>query len=95
MATTSLQNLKVSLIDYSSYIAKSNTTGNSTYSQIADDIYAEKIQPFVKNIAITTWEADIQKRIIDNPYSKIILSEKQAYCLARAYQLLNPETINA
>ena len=60
---------------------------------MANSVWREEIKPFVKNEDITTWESDIKKRFLDNPYVKNEISEKQAFCLARAFQVLNPETI--
>jgi hypothetical protein len=95
MTTTTIKSLKESIIEYVDYLVKSNTTSNAIYENMANDVYANQIQPFVKNEAITTWEADIQKRFLNNPYCKFQISEKQAYCLARAFAQINSETISA
>lgn len=95
MTTTSINNLKVAIIDYINYVVKANTTGNSTYESVSNNVWREQIAPYVKNEAITTWELDIKKKFVDNPYCRYAISEKQAYCLARAYAQLNPETITA
>lgn len=92
MAT--LNQIKVSIIKFVEYQVKSNTTANQIYEQMANDVWCNEIAPFVKNENITSWEADIQKKFIDNPYVRFTISDKQAYCLARAYAALNPETIN-
>lgn len=90
---TTVQDLKKAIQEYVYYVVKSNTTANSNYEKISDNIYNEKIKPFVVNENITTWESDIKKRFMDNPYAKFEISEKQAFCLARAYQAINTETI--
>jgi hypothetical protein len=90
---TSVQNLKASLIKFVDYMVKCNTTQNTTYEQMANTVWAEEIQPFLVNENITTWEIDIKKKFIDNPYVRFNISEKQAYCLAKAFANINPETI--
>lgn len=90
---TTIQNLKVALLEFSKLMADSNTSRNETYAQIADNVWREKIYPFIKNENVTTWESDIIKKIINNPYTRLALSEKQAYCVAAAYQRINQETI--
>lgn len=92
--TTSIQNIKSSIIDYVDYLVKSNS-GNAIYEQMANTVWQEQIQPFVVNENITSWGSDIQKKFINNPYVKYPISEKQAYCLARAFAAINPETITA
>jgi hypothetical protein len=74
-------------------MVKSNTTRNTVYEQMANAVWNEEIAPFVKDENITTWEIDIKKKFIDNPYVRFSMSEKQAYCLARAFATINPETI--
>lgn len=91
--TTTIQSLKQAIIEYNNYQVKCMETRNHTYENIADSIYREKIFPYVKNENIDTWELDIKKRFLDDPYCRLIISDKQAYCLARALQKLNPETI--
>lgn len=90
---TTIQELKKALLDYNFYVVKNNTTGNHTYDQIANSIWAEKIAPFVKNENITTWESDIKAKFCDNVYVRYNISEKQAFCLARAFACINQETI--
>lgn len=92
--TTSIQNIKTAIIDYVDYLVKANA-GNATYEQMANMVWQEQIQPYVKNENITTWEADIQKKFINNPYVRFSISEKQAFCLARAFAAINTETITA
>jgi hypothetical protein len=93
MAT--IQEIKQALIEYNYRLVFANKTmGSSTMQQdIADDIWAEKLAPFIKNETITSWEKDIQEKML-NPYCKWTISEKQAYCLARAFAQINPGTIN-
>jgi hypothetical protein len=91
--TTTIQNLKVSLIKFIDYMVESNTTQNTVYEQMANTVWNEEIKPFVINEDITTWESDIKKKFIDNPYVRFSMSEKQAYCLAKAFATINPETI--
>jgi hypothetical protein len=91
--TTSIQKLKGSLIKFVDYMVKGNTTQNTIYEQMANTVWSEEIQPFLVNENITTWEVDIKKKFIDNPYVRFSMSEKQAYCLARAFAAINPETI--
>jgi len=92
--TTTIQSLKQSIIDYVNYVVKANTTGNrDTYDTISNNVWKEQIAPFVVNEEIKTWESDIKKKFTDNPYLRFAISEKQAYCLARAWASLNPETI--
>lgn len=92
--TTSTQNIKKSIIDYVDYLVKANS-GNAIYETMANDVWQNEIQPYVKNETITTWEADIQKKFINNPYVKFSISEKQAFFLARALAAINPDTITA
>lgn len=92
--TTTIQNLKSSIINYVANVVDANTQGSRTiYEQLSDKIWNEEIAPFVKNENITSWEIDIKKKFIDNPYVAYPISEKQAFCLARAFQQLNIETI--
>lgn len=93
MATTTIQNLKKSLLAYVDYMVKFNTTKNSVYENLANKVWSEEVKPYVLNEEITTWEADIKKRFLDDPYVRIKMSEKQAYCLARAFAAINSETI--
>lgn len=93
--TTTIQNLKNAIIRFVNYTVKSNTTANSTYEGMANTVWREEIAPYVANDEITTWEADIKKKFIDNPYVRYDISEKQAYCLARAWASINHETIVA
>lgn len=93
MATTTIQNLKKSLLTYVDYMVKSNTTKNDVYERMANNVWNEEVRPYVLNEEITTWEADIKKRFLDDPYVRFNMSEKQAYCLARAFAAINPETI--
>lgn len=95
MTTTTIKDLKSAIIEYVDYLVKSNTTSNAIYETMANNVYANQIQPFVKNETITTWEADIQKKFFNNPYCKFQISEKQAYCLARAFAQINHDTITA
>lgn len=81
-------------MDYVMNVVDANTQGNRTlYEQMSDKVWNEEIAPFVKNENITTWELDIKKKFINNPYVSYRISEKQAFCLARAFQVLNPHTI--
>lgn len=93
--TTTIQDLKKAIIEYVKWVAKQNETGNNTYEQVANSVYVEKIHPFVKNEEITGWEKDIKKKFFDNPYVRFEISEKQAYCLARAFASINQDTITA
>lgn len=79
--TTTLQDLKKSLINYTEWVVKSNTYKNGTYGQISNKIWNEQIAPFVKDETLTGFKADIAKKIINNPYTRFPLSEKQAYCV--------------
>ena len=74
-------------------MVKSNTSQNTVYEQMANTVWSEEIQPFLVNENITTWEIVLKKKFIDNPYVRFSMSEKQAYCLAKAFALINPETI--
>jgi hypothetical protein len=93
MAT--IQTIKQALIEYNYRIVFANKTMGSRSMQqdIADEIWNEKLAPFIKNETITTWEKDIQEKML-NPYCKWAISEKQAYCLARAFQSINQDTIS-
>jgi hypothetical protein len=93
MAT--IQDIKQALIEYNYRLVFANKTMGSRSMQqdIADEIWNEKLAPFIKNETITSWEKDIQEKML-NPYCKWAISEKQAYCLARAFAQINPETIN-
>lgn len=91
MKKITIQQLKDSLIKYNNFVVKSNTTGNHTYESMAQNVWANEIFPFIPNENVTTWELDIKKKFIDNPYCRYEMSEKQAYCLARAYANLNKE----
>ena len=94
MAT--INDIKKSIITYVNYVVKANTTSNrDLYEGISDTIWNEEIKPFVINEEITTWESDIKKKFIDQPYVRFGISEKQAYCLARAWAAINPTTITA
>lgn len=94
MKRTTIQKLKVSIIKYVDYVVKANTTGNrDLYDKISNKVWAEEITPFVKNENITSWELDIKKKYLDEPYLRYNVSEKQAYCLAKAFASINPETI--
>lgn len=93
METTTLQSLKQSIIKFVDYMVKDNTTKNHVYEQMANNVYREEIMPFVKNEEIETWEADIKKKFLDNPYVRFNISDRQAFCLARAFANINPETI--
>lgn len=94
MNTVSIQTLKTGIINYVDFLVKANQ-GNGIYETMANDVWQNEIQPFVKNETITTWEADIQKKFINNPYVRFSISEKQAYCLARAFAAINPNNITA
>lgn len=74
-------------------MVKSNTTRNTVYKDMANTVWSEEIQPFVINEDITTWEKDIKVKFLDNPYVRFQMSEKQAFCIARAFASINPETI--
>lgn len=89
---TTIQNIKVAIIRYVSYMVKSNTTANRTYEGMAETVWREEIAPYVVNEEIDTWESDIKKKFIDNPYVRFDISEKQAFCLARAFAKINPDT---
>lgn len=89
---TNIQNVKAAIIKYVDYMVKSNTTRNTNYEQMADQVWREEIAPYVVNEEITTWESDIKKKFIDNPYVRFDISEKQAFCLARAFAKINPDT---
>lgn len=91
--STTIQNLKKSLLTYVDYMVKSNTTKNPIYENLANRVWREEVKPYVLNEEITTWEADIKKRFLDDPYVRVNMSEKQAYCLARAFAAINSETI--
>lgn len=94
--TTTIQQLKQAIITHVNYTVKANTTGNrDLYEGIADTTWKEEIMPYVVNEEITTWELDIKKKFIDQPYVRFGISEKQAYCLARAWAAINPSTITA
>jgi hypothetical protein len=96
MTQVTTNQLKASIISYVNYIVKANTTGNrDLYEGIADTTWREEIKPFVINEEITTWESDIKKKFIDQVYLRFSISEKQAYCLARAWAAINPSTITA
>jgi hypothetical protein len=91
---TTIQNLKKSIITYVDYVVKANTQGNQNmYESIANKVWNEEVAPFVKNENITSWESDIKNKFCNNPYVKFSISEKQAYCLARAFAAINPETV--
>ena len=92
--TATIQQIKAALLDFNRYMVTANR-GNGIYEDLANTVWNDKILPFVKNETIGTWESDIQKKFIDNPYVRFEMSEKQAYCLARAYAAINPETIKA
>lgn len=83
--------MKASLIKYNDYSVKAITTANATYESMAANVWSTEIFPFIQNEKITTWEADIKNKFIDNPYCRMVMSEKQAYCLARAYAAINAE----
>lgn len=51
---TNIQNLKAAIIEFVSYMVKSNTTRNTIYEQMADRVWREKIAPYVVNQEITT-----------------------------------------
>lgn len=89
---TNIQNIKAAIIDFVRHTVKSNITRNTVYEQIANQVWREKIAPYVINEEITTWESDIKKKFIDNPYVRFDISEKQAFCLARAFANINPDT---
>ncbi len=91
---TSIQELKKAIIEFVGYRNDAQRGNTNLYDRMADQLWNEKIGPFVKNEKIETWEQDIQKRFLDNPYVRFAISEKQAYCLARAFAAINPETIS-
>ena len=89
-----IQELKKSLITYVDYVVKANTTGNrDLYDKMSNKVWNEEIAQFVKNENITSWEKDIKTKFCDQPYLRFAISEKQAYCLAKAFANINPETI--
>lgn len=91
---TTLQELKSAIKDYVYYQVRVNTTGNHTYETIANNIWKEKLAPFIKNEDIQDWTKDIKTKFLDNPYVRFEISEKQAYCLAKSFATLNPNTIS-
>lgn len=90
---TTIISLKQAIITYVSYYVQNNKMRNSVYADMADDIYREKIAPFVIKENIEGFESDIKRRFLDDPSVKFNISEKQAYCLARAFMNANPDTI--
>ena len=93
--TTTIQDLKKAIIEYVDYLVKANTSTNAIYETMANDVYANHIQPFVRDENVATWESDIQKKFFNNPYVRFTISEKQAFCLARAFAAINQDTITA
>jgi hypothetical protein len=96
MTQVTINQIKSSIITYVNYVVKANTTGNrDLYESMSDNVWREEIKPYVVNEEITTWESDIKKKFIDQVYLRFSISEKQAYCLARAWAAINPSTITA
>lgn len=91
-----IQTIKKALITYNAYVVKANTSmGSKTIGEdIANQIWDEELRPYLLNETITTWEKDIQEKMINNSSCRWYISEKQAYCLARAFAQINPETIS-
>lgn len=91
-----IQQIKQSLISYNCSIVKSNTTMSSKTmaEDIANQVWDEELRPYLLNETITSWEKDIQEKMINNTSCRWFISEKQAYCLARAFQAINPDTIS-
>lgn len=63
------------------------------YDSLSDNVWREEIMPYVQNESIDGWEKDIQAKFCNQPYQKFVISEKQAYCLAKAFQRINQYTI--
>ena len=93
LETTTVKSLRNSLLSYSNYVAKANTSHNDSFMKKAEDVWDNEIEPFVRYKNITSWERDIQKRFLEDDNVRFSMSKKQADCLASAFQKLNPETI--
>lgn len=91
--TKTINELKTSIMSYVRFMVKKTKYGNNTYQDVADTIYRDEIYPYVKNDNITGWEVDIKGKFLNGINVPYEISEKQAYCLARAFAQLNPETI--